>query len=196
MKNLKCLMTRCCLGIFTFIALAIPASADIIVNMSDDGTDLLVSYSGSIDTSLLGLVGASGIGNFLSPGSPDLRVADAVLVDTYTITITGGAFGSGPGSLSGFNFTGDAFAFSGSVLHLPTSYVSTTPISGSILYPGTIATFDIFPSTVYTIGATGQTITVQHAPVVIPEQSSLALFGISIAAGLGVFRLTRRSRKG
>lgn len=129
-----------------------PASAAVVVDIFDDGGDLVVNYSGSIDVTGLTLTGSASANGFaeigtLLSGAPFQAGSVSVrngFTNIFNGQITSGdLFFTANGTTDGLSFTtsGDTFGFSiiygiqGSILLGP-SYVSGEQLSGSATFSG------------------------------------------------------------
>jgi MYXO-CTERM domain-containing protein len=174
-------------------SLAGTADAGFVVDVSQVGSNVVATGSGSLD-----LTGLSFL--FSGVDSPGVNPGDGVIVVGPPITAVDAYRGAtGPTSFGGGSFTpasssnGDLVAIEGALgdIVVPEGYVSFTPLSGSATWDNTtIAGLGLTPGTyTYTWGAGGpaQSLTVN----VVPEPSSLAMAGMAVAAGLVMWRRRR-----
>jgi hypothetical protein len=172
-----------------------PADAGEVITVSQVGSDVVATGSGSLDLTGLSFL-FSGVD---SPGVTPLLGVLALgppitSVDAYT-----GA--TGPLSFGGGSFThassgnGDLVAVEGALgdIVVPEGYVSGTSLSGGATFDNTtIAGLGLTPGTyIYTWGngGPGASFTIN----VVPEPSTLATAGMAVAAGL-IAAWRRRAR--
>jgi hypothetical protein len=168
-----------------FAALCGRADAGVVIDIYQDGSNVVATGSGSID--LTGL--HSSFSGVDSPGvNPGLGVM-VVGPPITSVDVYSGA--TGPSSFGGGSFTrassgtGDLVAVEGALgsIVVPAGYSSGTVLSGSATFDNTtIAGLGLTPgSYTYTWGAGGpaQSLTV----TVVPEPSSLVLAGAALLAG-------------
>ncbi len=193
-----------CFAVVTLLLLSSTTRADIVINFSESGGFTTATISGSVDLSLLGT--PSSVNNnqptrYIWPTNAWFSNATSS-VSRYSGTTFSPTTGYGTGGFAtttgiGTGITGQTFGFyrSNGLLEIQSGYVSNSPLNGSLIVLGTIASLGIDPFTQYSIsrtagGGTGvaQTITLQTSA--IPEPSCLGLLGF----GLVGFALRRRRK--
>lgn len=201
--GIQAVVSASALGFLTLFATG-RASGQETVTVQQDGANVLVSGSGTIDTAALTLLGyvtredeVAGEDGLVGFGSSDLEAA--------YLGITGPtSFGSGSDE-SASSSTGDTFGIEGSVgyILLPVGYISGSELSGTLTFDDTtIAALGLTDGT-YTYtwgsGASADSLTVDIGgsvvtpPAAAPEPSSLALLGSGVLGLAGVLR--RRMRR-
>ena len=140
----------------TMMSLCIPANADITVLGQQIGSDVVFSYSGSVN--LTGLTKDTLFGsanNVINPSTAVFAASSSPVgpMDKYLFTaITTIPFGLG-GLKHATLRSGDdiGIASGGGVLVVPVGYVSGAPLTGSITFAGaTMATLGAFDNGTYT----------------------------------------------
>lgn len=172
------------------LPIALPAA--VIVNLQEVGSDLVLSASGTLDTSGLTLGGNTSYNPYLYPQSGALVTGAGGAASYFTgSTLTGGSFGSG-GYTPASSGLGDLIYVSTAYIGVSSSYVSGAALSASNTYTGaSIASLGLVEGS-YTWTWSSDSITLIIGSSMIPEPSSYALlFG---AATLG-FCTLRRSRR-
>ena len=207
-NNMRVFLVRV-VSVFAFCLFVIPsiASAGVILEASDDGTDLTLKWTGSFD------LGTLSPTIFVSDFGPSLSTASTRILEgssfgnQFSGSATGnnpflsgsglGAFSWHPSSLSGtgFGFNGvnvywdDAFGANPGVI---------TPTGQATINNRTVASvfgtnLDAGPVELWTLTSTGDSISVGLASSAgaVPEPSSLAVIGIGTCL---VFGQRRRRR--
>ena len=180
------------------------AEAAITVDIEEVGSDVVVSYSGSIDTTGIGfnLVSPSSLrriaafgGNAMFAGPDGARGASLTDFGQTPWTVAPTPFGSG-GVFEADSFSiadGDSFGFQGNGFFTRFGYTSGSPISGSITFNGqTLASMgiDVGAGIMNATFSSGDTLTVNA----VPEPTSIAFMATgSLAAG--VVAVARRRRR-
>ena len=172
------------------------ASAGIIVTMQEVGIDVVVSFSGTMDTTGMGFGGGTRplLGR-IAPISPNiyLNANDEPGYFAHTgfgdnvWTVAPTAYGTGGATDGGiFSVGSDNFSFSAVSMELPDGYVSGTLISGSMTFLSeNFTSLGITPAVnMVSVTGSGDTVTLQT----IPEPSVLALVGVF---GLGLAGVRR-----
>ncbi|QXL84134.1 hypothetical protein [Comamonas sp. NLF-1-9] len=179
-----------------------PALAEYRIVISQDGPDVVVTGTGSVNTAALTSDGSGGsttpyiapLAAAISFGGPGTEKYKGIPVSVTAI---------GPGGASVLTArTGDGTRFDGIYgnLYLPPGYVSGTPLYSTMRAPGkTIAGLGMTPGTyIWPFGAGADrdriVIVVVGAPSAIPALSDAALLASSaLLALLGMAWLRRRS---
>lgn len=171
------------------VSLASSAQAAITVTFAEQGSDVILTYSGSWDTwNFQGVVGQEnavfgrGLANFSAEG------ADGG--GNGGMTIQAGQWVSGIFSPS--SFEGDSIGWNASLIYAPNNYVQGDPLSGSMTFNGTdLATMGLTAGDSGYFEGGGNR--VDFSVQAVPEPSSLFLIG---AAGLtGLIRRRRNGTK-
>lgn len=175
--------------LFTIGSLAAGANAAVTITISEDGSDVRVQATGTLNitgTSFLTNIGYSP-NLAVNPSSGTLLFAGSHSV--YTNNNTTPSFGAGAG-LNTLTVTGDRFGFEAlspteSLLFVPSGFVSGSSISSEGVFAGsTLTSLGVLPGTyVYTLPNDSINITV------IPETTS------AILLGLGSMSLLARRRR-
>ena len=167
---------------------ALPVHADVVVYLYQSGSNVVSSYSGTIDLTGLAFDGTDGITPAFIQGDDATEVfGPTVAGEPVYLGITGPIdFGDG-GYTPASSSTGDTFGYGGldRDLLLPNGYVSGTFISGSDTWDNTtLANLGLTPGTYNYTWGTGSdgsfAFKVGIAPV--PEPSSLGLMSLVVLA--------------
>ena len=186
------------------------ASAAIIVNIQEVRSDVVVSYSGSIDTTGIGFnlvspsslrrIAASG-GNAMFAGPDGARGASLTDFGKTPWTVAPTPFGSG-GLFEADSFSiadGDSFGFQGNGFFTRFGYTSGTPISGSMTFENeTLASMgiNVGDGIMNATFSSGDTLTVNAtggSPAPVPEPGTWAAAAL-LASGAAFARWRRRQR--
>jgi hypothetical protein len=188
------------LRLLCFVALCVlPIHADVVVYIYQSGSNVVSSYSGTIDLTGLTFDGNDGVTPAYIWGATATEVfGPTVAGEPVYLGITGPTdFGDGA-LTEASSSTGDTFGYGGldQDLLLPTGYVSGSFISGTDIWDDTtIAGLGLTPGTYnYTwgTGADGSfALNVGIAPV--PEPSSLGLMSLVVLALVVLLRGRRAS---
>lgn len=178
--------------ILAMVMVACNVSATLIINVTQEGNDIVVLATGSVNTTELTFRGGTDISSNtqLSPNIAWISTAPKASVQMYRYLGLSGPKSMGSGQSSGsFRGTGDLVMIEGASeqLWLPYGYDSGTYLSGTTRYSSrSLETLGFNEGAyVYTwgSGANADSLTVN----VIPEPSTLAFVGI-FGGGLWVVR--------
>ncbi len=163
----------------------------VIVSYTEVGGNVVFTASGSINTTDLTNSGNSATGSFTHAAAGLLQSSTAGVLWNGPTFDGPSSYGTSP--FIGFanaSSTGNDFgirepgSFAGGGVNLPATYVSGTPISGTLTIIGqTIASMGLVPTSTWTwgTGANIDTFTIQQAG--IPEPSSMLLIAGAALAG-------------
>lgn len=180
-------------------AFAQRAEGSVILNITQSGSNVVASGSGTINLAALILVG-SGASTFtqLEPNTATIVVGPDGLIhfDDYHSISGPSSFGSG-GFVGPSSGSGDFFGIAGPFLFVPQGYISGAALSGTDTFnSATLSSLGLTTGTyVWTwgSGATADSFTVNVGVAQIPEPGSLSL----LAAGFLVAGfLSARKRVG
>jgi hypothetical protein len=184
-----------------FTVLNGPANAAVVIDIFQDGGDVVATGAGTLDLTGLTFLESAPVGGMgvVVPVDGVAIVGPDVIADVYDGANGPASFGPGFATF-GSDYTGLAFGVAGSLFGLPVvvvphDYVSGAPLLGSSTFAGeTIASLGLTPGTyVYTWhGAPGiaDSLTLNIGPV--PEPATCAMIAMGFA-GLGLASY-RRSR--
>jgi hypothetical protein len=173
------------------VAVATPAQASILISAAEVGADVVITVSGSIDTTGLGAPFTAGYGQAAEVTTTQYLSGSAATAGLYALfspqTVTGPAT-IASGTLTANSTTGLPFQFfsNSGQLTLPAGYVSGSPISTTATYNGkTLADFGWTTATnkVWSYSKTPSTITL----TAVPEPGVIAMLaagGVALAGGL------------
>ena len=181
-----------------------PAHGAVILAMIEQGGDVILEGSGSVDLNGFSPNFSSAVSGLVvgSPATVFLGDSSLVGTDAYSVVTGPASFGVGGFALatngSGDHFGVTSFGAGGLgllVLHVPNNYVSRDPLSGASVYAGTtFASLGVTPGTyVWRWGhfETADSFTLQIGSTV-PEPASLALLALGVST-FGVRRWRRRN---
>jgi hypothetical protein len=171
------------------------AQAAIIFNIEEVGANVVMTGSGSLNTSGMNLTASSTASGYLYGSNGVLRVGSGNIGIYNGLTVWSGKdhFGSGTAYAASSN-TGSAFGFNGlGLVYLPSGYQSGSALSGTSTFNNkTLASMALNPGS-YTFTVPQDTITVNViAPGAVPEPASWAM----MLAGFGLIGAGLRRRKG
>jgi hypothetical protein len=174
--------------ILTYCSIQITASGGLYISFIQDGADVVVTASGSVD-----VTGATFGGDF---AAGDVHLAEsssnadhlwnlAYSDDGYSIANSGSLFTENFDQLNATSFSGDSFGlwaadavFNASfILYVPDGFTSGT-LSGTLTFSNTLLQdFGVIEQTVSWGGSPEQSVTV------VPEPASIGLLGL-VSGGL------------
>ena len=172
------------------------ANGGVVVTLSEIGSDVVASGSGTLNLTALTFNGSGPGGSvFIDPDSNIIVVGPGPVAGMASVY--GGVF-SGPSSFGPGGPTavssgsGDLFAYGDQEVLVPVGYVSGSPLSGTSTWVGTsFSDLGVTPGTyiwTWGTGATADSFTLQIGqPSAVPEPGTLGALAL---AGLGfvVFR--------
>jgi hypothetical protein len=175
--------------------------AGVIVNIQEFGSNVVVTGSGTINTTALSNIGTTNNFGLVEGGFPlgsFVVVGPTQIVSQQVYSgITGPPiFGTGP-QFRADSGAGNTFGVvANNVLDLPIGYVSGSFLKGTSTYSGqTVSSLGLTPGTyVYTwgSGSSADSFAVNISPV--PEPATLTLLGIGIAGMAGYAWRRKRQR--
>lgn len=182
------------------------ADAGMIVNIEQQGSDVVASYSGSIDLTGIGFqtITLSSSVNRIAASQGEVSFLNGV-ANRASLTFQGKNPWTVAPSAFGTNNTvffadtvsvaaGNAFGFNASGFYIESSYVSGTTISGSMTFENEILASMGINAGVGIMNATfssGDTLTVNTA---VPEPTSVALLFTGVAGCVAAGGMRRRRR--
>lgn len=194
------------LGILLVLQLSVGSvSADVILEVSDDGTDLFLQWTGTFDLGSLVGVNDTTTGAVVSGTSQAISVLDG---SNYRATFSGSFTGNDPiiGSTGGSAaMGGTGFGFNGANVFWDDSFGANpgiiSPTGSFTLTNRTVASMfgsnlDGGPVALWTLTSTGDTISVGLASTssaAVPEPSAFALLATGLC-GAGMIRRHRRQK--
>ena len=179
--NKKSLLTLSFSILASLAFLPSTALADIEITAAEQDGSVVFSYSGSVQTSTLSSNGTGIRSGGVAPSNSLIQFATtsgSEVVDGYgSVTSAPSDFGSGSTTIASSE-SGDPFAITAVSVSVPESYVSESPLSGTIVFDGqTFSTLGISAAGspyVWTL-SNGQTVTlvIASSSVNTTVQSSL-----------------------
>ena len=185
------------------------ATAALIVNIEEVGSDVVASYSGSIDLTGIGfnILGSANTNRIWATGGQAnfqngvAKKASLTDFGQNPWTVAPSAFGTG-GAINADSLSiagGNAFGFQSSGFFIESSYVSGTPLSGSMTFNGqTLASMGINVGTgiMNATFSSGDTLTVNAiaGAAAVPEPGQVAA-SLLLLAGLGGYVALQRRKK-
>lgn len=181
-------------GLAIYLFALTPASAGILITIIEDGDDVFLTYSGTLDLDGFNPTTPNqfGANTYLSPGA-GVVYNEIANMDRYTNVLpslfeygTGISTSGGPSSRSG------NFSLLGTGFNVPAGFTSGT-LSGEMRWTNKsladVQVTDGYDATQYLTGSTTEFITFKTGIAAVPEPSSLVLCAFA-ATGL-----LRRRRK-
>ena len=180
------------------------ADAEFIVDIEQDGGNVSVSGSGSLDLANLTVVGTGYHGaSGMDPSQPYLVIGDDstyYLVDVYSGLTGPSNFGPGGDNYPTTGTTTGLVGFDGTDLYVPSGYVSGAPLSASMTFDSTtLAGLGLQDGTyTYTLGSnpTDDSFVINVGPVAAtPLPGSLPLIAgpLSLLVAFGYWRRRKSS---
>jgi hypothetical protein len=163
-----------------------PARADVTITITQQGSNVVATGSGTIDTTDLQFEKGDSVSSGVNPGIGLLQLGPASSTGmTYYTGLSGpSSFGSTTMYEFASSGTGDAFGPGGSTIELPQFYTSGASLSSTITWTNeTITGLTLTPGTytwIWGTGADADSLTLQIGPTaVVPEPSTalVAVFG-------------------
>jgi hypothetical protein len=175
---------------------ATSAQAGFVVDLTQQGSNVVATGSGAIDLTGLGLLNSfSGVG-LLNPSQRSTIIGSGV-EDDYFGAITGPAnFGSGGLTIASSN-TGDPVDISSPFLGVPHGYVSDSPLSDTSTYLSqTFSSLGVTPGTYeWTWGSGANQNFTLEIGAAVPEASTWAMMTLGFAGlGFAGYRKAKTSR--
>jgi len=138
------------LGLSAFALTSISANAAFVVNITEVGSDVVATGTGSIDTAALHYLGSESSDPYMVPSGDAILLGLTGQFGVYGASINGPAsFGSG-GDTHASSGLGDlvGVAASGGELAVPVGYVSGAPLTDSTTFDNaTFASLGLTPGT-------------------------------------------------
>ncbi|MGH7103203.1 MAG: PEP-CTERM sorting domain-containing protein [Acetobacteraceae bacterium] len=179
---------------------ALPAQADYVVTLTQVGSNVVATGSGTIDLTGLSPDGGGSSEAGVEPSAAGINTGPPIFAASsfYTGYTGPASFGSG-GQTSASSGSGDIVGIGafGVDLVVPSGYVSDSALSDTSTYDGaTFASLGVTPGT-YTwtwgSGPADGNFTLDVKTTAVPEPGSLALLGIGLL-GLGLVGFASRRR--
>ncbi len=177
-----------------FIFIKIPAYGNIAISIEEVGDNLVVSYSGTLNTTEFSAFTAGNSSSQMLSSSGFLRFTGG---GDYNLTVNNpwetapAEFGSSDSIITADSVSGDNFSVSSSWISYGTSYTSGSIMSGTMTFLNErLSSFGI-SSDFLTTGTliSGDTVTVQA----IPEPASALLMSMTVGVCLFIRRTTLRA---
>jgi hypothetical protein len=187
-------------GLFACLVTPTRARADLIINITEVGNDVVATANGTIDLTALNFVESGPPADVIEPATAAIQVGGSSLIDAFTGITGPSSFGTGVRTFSTAT-SGDFFGLAGnlSALEVDSNYTSGSQISGTSTWAGaTFSSLGLNPGTYdYTwgSGATADSLTVQVGPLtVVPEPATIWLAAIGGAVFAAHARFVRSKK--
>jgi hypothetical protein len=188
--------TACAVVAGSAIWLAAPAHAEFVMTVLESGSDVVMTGSGTIDTTDLDYLGWTS-------GDPDLVAEQGIamlgpafdLVSIYTGAGGISAFGTG-GRVGADSGSGSSAGIYPGIVYVPVGYVSGAALSGSAIFSNeTFASLGATPGIYldrWGSAAHADSFVLEIGPVSAPEPGGVLLLPLPLGA-MGFFARGRRS---
>lgn len=176
----------------TWAMAAKDVNAAVLFTLTEVGGDVLVSGSGSYDLTGATFGGAALQDGFLNSSNGLAVGGPFQAVDTYTLTLNPGAFGTGV-FFNGDPDVGDVFGFDSitGFLTVPAGYTSGSPLAGTTTFTGqNFASLGLTPG-IFVYGIPNDTLTVEVVPSVPTLSGPWTLLAFLVFTALGAAVLSR-----
>lgn len=182
-----------------------PAQAGYLVDLAQQGANVVATGSGAIDLTGLSFLYQSGDVGFIAPNFAEIFTGPNFTPDDYYTGYTGPtSFGSGANGIAATTGSGDIVGvgqiFTGNssllgILAVPLNYVSGAPLSDTSTFTGqTFSTIGVTPGTYEWTWGTGAnqnfTLVIESA---VPETSSWVMMILGFC-GIGFMASRRKSK--
>lgn len=165
-----------------------PAQAAYVVTLTQVGSNVVATGSGTIDLAGLGSSGSSSAGSALTPNIGGIITGPPGLepIASYTGFTGPASFGSGGGTRpsSGSGDTVGVIIDAINQLLVPAGYVSGNPLSDTSTYDSqTFSSLGVTPGTYvwnWSSGPTADSFTLNVATAAVPEPASLLLLALPL----------------
>lgn len=186
------------------VAMVAPVAADaglVMTLTQNSGSSVLLTYSGSINTSGMTFLGSFPTTSSMNPSTGLIQKGSATSLWLTNSPSPGSIFGSGTAANATLA-SGDAIYTNfnaPSLLALPTGYTSLSPIAGTMTFAGTYTSLGITStSTAFSWlgGGAGRTVSLNVVSPAVPEIDPAGMGAVLalVTGALGLFE-RRRSRR-
>jgi hypothetical protein len=166
------------------------ASAVVMVDIVEDGTDVVATFDGTIDLTGLDFAGNSVIPSGMVNPSRPLFYSMTNGWYAYDFAATMTAFGSG-GRTIATSQTGQSFGLEDRYVYVPIGYTSGDSINGSMTFESaSFASLGMTEGSYTTVFPNGEEVILTVGATVVPLPASLPL----LVAGLGGLGLAARRK--
>lgn len=193
-------------GLMTLSLIGVPnASAGILITIVEDGSDVLLTYNGTLDLTAYTANTTNSAQNntYLSPGGGAVynTLSFQGNVDIYNSILPGNfVYGTGFSTSGGPSSRSGTFSLVGTTLHVPTGFTSGT-LDGFMRWNGKsladVQVFDGYDETKYLNGSATEFITFKTGSAVsgaaVPEPGQVAA-SVLLLGGIGGYVLMRRRK--